>query len=162
MPKLAAIYKRLLTFGLQILIVMIQRIQTIWLALAAVAGFSMSRVPLFTGTLQNASIQKIVATESLVLFALAIGTACLAIACIFLFKNRPLQFKLAVSGCVLSLVMVGLEVWQVETFKNSTALLKGTYQVGGLLPIAMFIFFVLAARSIYKDERLVKSLDRLR
>ena len=141
---------------------MIQRIQTLWLVLAAAAGFSMSKVPLFTGTLQNASIKRVVATESLVLFALAIGTACMAIACIFLFKNRPLQFKLAVSGCVLSLVMVGLEVWQVESFKSSNALLKGTYQAGGLLPIAMFIFFLLAARSIYKDERLVKSLDRLR
>jgi len=141
---------------------MIQRIQTLWLVLAAGAGFAMSKVPIFTGTLQNASIQRIVATESLLLFAIAIGAACLAIACIFLFKNRPLQFKLTVTGCILSLVMVGLEVWQVEKFKAGTTLLKSTYQAGGLLPIAMFIFFLFAARGIYKDERLVKSLDRLR
>ena len=101
-------------------------------------------------------------TESLLLFATSIGIACLALACIFLFRNRPLQFKLSVMGVVASIGLTILEVWYVEKLKNAPALTRGSYYWGGLLPLAMIIFFILAARGIYKDERLVKSLDRLR
>ena len=141
---------------------MIQRLQSIWLVLAAICGFALTQVPLFVGRLVNNVVKKIIATESLLLFAISVGVACLAAACIFLYKNRPLQFKLSVLGVVLSILVVCLEVWYVEQFKTSTQMVRGTYYWGGLLPIAMTVFFILAARGIYKDERLVKSLDRLR
>jgi len=141
---------------------MIQRVQTIWLLLAAVCGFALTQVPLFTGRLPNEIIRRVLATESLLLFALIIGAACLALACIFLFKNRPLQFKLSVTGVILSIIITGLEVWYIEGFKRANALVKGTYYWGGLLPIAMVILFILATRGIYKDEKVIKSLNRLR
>lgn len=141
---------------------MIQRIQTIWLLLAAVCGFLLTRFPLFVGRLANQIVKNLLATESLLLFAVAIGTALLALACIFLFRNRSLQFKLTVTGVILSIGLIALEVWQVESFKTSTTLLKGSYYWGALLPMLMVIFFWLAARGIYKDEKLVKSLNRLR
>jgi hypothetical protein len=141
---------------------MIQRLQSIWLFLAAICGFALTQVPLFIGRLTNDVVKKIIATESLLLFAISVGVACLAAACIFLYKNRPLQFKLSVVGVVLSILVICLEVWYIEKFKTSTQIIRGTYYWGGLLPIAMTIFFFLAARGIYKDERLVKSLDRLR
>jgi len=63
----------------------------------------------------------------------------------------------------MTLGVIALEVWKVESYKSSTATItKGTYQWGGLLPVAIIIFLILAARGIYKDEKLVKSLDRLR
>lgn len=141
---------------------MIQRVQTIWLLLAAVCGFALTQVSLFTGRLPNEIIRRVLATESLLLFALIIGAACLALACIFLFKNRPLQFKLSVTGVVLSIIITGLEVWYIEGFKRANTLVKGTYYWGGLLPIAMVILFILATRGIYKDEKVIKSLNRLR
>lgn len=141
---------------------MIQRVQSIWLLLAAVCGFALTQIPLFIGRLANNVTKKVIATESLLLFALSMGVACLALICIFLFKNRPLQFKLSVIGIILSIIVIGLEVWQIENFKTANTLFKGSYYWGGLLPIAMTIFFILATRAIYKDERLVKSLDRLR
>ncbi len=141
---------------------MIQRVQTIWLLLAAVCGFALTQVPLFNGRLPNEIIRRVLATESLLLFALIIGAACLALACIFLFKNRPLQFKLSVTGVILSIIITGLEVWYIEGFKRVNTLVKGTYYWGGLLPIAMVIFFILATRGIYKDEKVIKSLNRLR
>lgn len=141
---------------------MIQRVQTIWLLLAAVCGFALTQVPLFTGRLPNEIIRRVLATESLLLFALIIGAACLALACIFLFKNRPLQFKLSVTGVILSIIITGLEVWYIEGFKRVNTLVKGTYYWGGLLPIAMIVFFILATRGIYKDEKVIKSLNRLR
>jgi hypothetical protein len=141
---------------------MIQRIQSVWFLLAAVCGFAMSQVPLFIASFANNVTKNVVATESLLLFALSIAAALLAVFCIFLFRNRSLQFKLGIVGVLLSLLSIGLQVWQIEQFKATNALVKGTYYWGGLLPIAMTIFFILASRGVYKDERLVKSVDRLR
>ncbi len=141
---------------------MIQRIQSIWLALAAICGFAMAKVPLFSATLQDGSIRNFLAAESLLSFALAIGIAALAAVTIFLFKNRTTQFKLVIAGILLTALVIALQVYSVEAFKTSLNMVQGTYQWGGLLPIAMFIFLILAARGIRKDEKLIKSLDRLR
>jgi hypothetical protein len=141
---------------------MIQRIQSVWFLFAAVSGFAITQVPLFIAQFPNNVTKNVIATESLMLFALAIGIALMAAFSIFLFRNRSLQFKLAVFGVILSLGLIGLEVWEIEQFKTANNLLKGTYYWGGLLPIAMTICFFLAARGVYRDERLVKSADRLR
>lgn len=141
---------------------MIQRIQTIWLALAAICGFAMAKVPLFTATLADQSKRHYLASESLLSFALAVGIASMSLIAIFLFRNRPTQFKLAIVGVLLSASVTGLQVYSVENFKKATAMVQGTYQWGGLLPIAMMIFLILAAAGIRKDEKLIKSLDRLR
>lgn len=141
---------------------MIQRIQSVWLLLAAVCGFALTEVPLFIARMPNNVIKNVLGTESLAFFAASIGIACLALACIFLFKKRTLQFKLSVIGVIASALLTLLEVWQTEKLKTGTQLVKGSYYWGGLLPIAMIIFFILAARGIYRDERLIKSLDRLR
>ena len=141
---------------------MIQSVQSLWLLLAALCGVALTAVPLFIGTLANNMVKQVMAPESLLLFALSICLAGLAVGCIFLFKKRPLQFKLSVLGVILSVVLIGLEVLHIEKFKTANALVKGSYYWGGLFPIAMTIFYFLASRGIYKDERLVKSLDRLR
>ena len=141
---------------------MIQRIQSVWFLLASVCGFAMSQVPLFIASFPNNVTKNVLATESLMLFALSIAAACLAAFCIFLFRNRSLQFKLAVTGVLLSIGLVALVVWQIEQYKSTNTLVKGTYSWGGLLPIAMAIFFIMAAKGVYKDDRLVKSVDRLR
>ncbi|ULQ56572.1 DUF4293 domain-containing protein [Flavihumibacter rivuli] len=141
---------------------MIQRIQTVWLALAAICGFTMAKVPLFHATLSDGSSRNFLATENLLAFALIVGIACMSIIAIFLYKNRPTQYKLAISGALLSIVVIGLQVYYIEAFKKSTPITQGTYQWGGLLPIAMMILLFMASGSIRKDEKLVKSLDRLR
>jgi hypothetical protein len=53
-------------------------------------------------------------------------------------------------------------VWQISRFQADNSILKGSYYWGGLLPIAVMVCFILAASAIRKDEKLVKSLDRLR
>ncbi len=86
----------------------------------------------------------------------------LALATIFLFKNRPLQFKLANLIALLSAgllaVLLFTDVVKVESF------LGGEKQVQwpSYLPIvAMFSAFV-AGMFIKKDENLVRSADRIR
>ncbi|MBS1563288.1 MAG: DUF4293 domain-containing protein [Bacteroidetes bacterium] len=142
---------------------MIQRIQSIWLLLAAISGFLIMKAPIFEITLANNTLRSVMATDSLLLFALVIGIASLCVISIFLFKKRPTQFRLCILSIVLAIAAVALEVKNVEDYKSGTpGLLKGTYQPGALLPILMIIFLIMAARAIYKDEKLVKSLDRLR
>ena len=100
--------------------------------------------------------------ENLLLFAISIATALLAATIIFLFKNRPLQLKLSSLGLFLSAALIALEVYLIEQFKTSNQLSKATYAWGSLVPIAMVILFILAIVHIRKDQKLVKSLDRLR
>lgn len=141
---------------------MIQRIQTLWFLLVAVCGFAMTKMPLFSATLPNNTTRDMIATENLLLFAVVIILSVMALFSIFLFKNRPLQLKLAIVGIIASIGMIALEVYEIGQFKTTNAIVSGTYQLGGLLPIFMLIFFFLAARGVRKDQQLVKSLDRLR
>lgn len=141
---------------------MIQRKQTIWLALAALCGFALAKVPLFNATMADNTVRRYLAAESLLSFALAVGIAVLALVAIFFYKNRPTQYKMAISGAILSGIVIALQVYAVEGFKESVPMVQGTYQWGGLLPIAMMVFLFMAAGGIRKDEKLIKSLDRLR
>ncbi len=141
---------------------MIQRIQTIWLLLAAVAGFFTTQIPLYVGTLAGEQIKEFKATQSLLIFAVAIVAALLALIAIFLFKNRKTQMKFVAFGILAAVGVIALIVWQVGDFQKDNPFLSGSYYWGSLLPIAMIVFFILAAINIRKDNKLVKSLDRLR
>jgi len=142
---------------------MIQRIQSVWLLLAAICGFLATKAPIFSGTLANNSAIDLVAANSLLLFAVLVGIACLCCIAIFLFKNRPIQIRLCMVNIILAIGAIALEVKNVEDFKTGPpAIAKGAYQLGALLPILIIIFLIMAIRGIYKDQKLVKSLDRLR
>jgi hypothetical protein len=68
-----------------------------------------------------------------------------------------------VIGLILSIGFLFLEYYIVENvFKPSKNIETGSYQIGALLPVLMVVFYFLAARGIYKDEKLVKSMNRLR
>jgi len=141
---------------------MIQRVQTIWLLLAAIAGFLLTRVPLYAGTLAGETIKNHDASESLLLLGVAIIAALTAVIAIFLFKNRSAQLKLTVVGILAAVAFIALEVTQAEKFGENAGILKLSYLWGALLPVAMIVFFILAAINIRKDNKLVKSLERLR
>jgi hypothetical protein len=130
--------------------------------LAAGAGFLTTKVPIYTDKLAGEVVRQYTVTESLLLFANDIIAAVLAVIAIFLFKNRSTQIKFTGFGIIASIILIALEVWKIGEFEAANGSIKGTYYWGALLPIAMAIFFVLAAINIRKDNKLVKSLDRLR
>lgn len=141
---------------------MIQRIQTVWLFLAAVASFMFTQIPLYSGAQITGETVAYTANENLLLFALGIIGAILAMVAIFMFKNRKLQFRLTGFGILLSVALIALEIWMIDRFGASRPDLKVSYSWGALLPIAMIVLFILAAINIRKDVKLIKSLDRLR
>ena len=141
---------------------MIQRIQSLWLIIVAITAFATFKLVLFEGQLANGTILPFHFAESLILSLSIIGIGLLALICLFLFKNRKLQFKLSVIGLILSVGFLFLEYLKVEDFKRDKGVLSGSYQLGALLPVLMIIFYFLAARGVYRDEKLIKSMDRLR
>jgi len=141
---------------------MIQRIQSLWLLIVALAAFATYTLTLYVGLLPDNSERKFLLADDFLLVIIIIALGILALICMFLFKNRKLQFRLSVFGVLFSIGFLFLEYLKVEGFKKEFAVSTGSYQIGALLPLIMVIFFFLAARGIYKDEKLVKSLDRLR
>lgn len=141
---------------------MIQRIQSIWLAITALAAFATYSLTLYIGKLPDGSVRNFLMADNFLMVIFIILIGILAIICLFLYKNRKLQFKLSVFGLIASFGFLFLEYFKVEEFKTANRFVSGSYQIGALLPLVMVIFFFLAARGIYKDERLVKSVDRLR
>lgn len=141
---------------------MIQRIQSLWLLLAGAAGFFIYKYPLWSGKLQDGSLKNFLGSESLAFFALMVITCLLGWATIFLFRNRKLQKNLALLGFLFSVVMVVLEFIYVDDYKKSMNFVESSWKFTAILPILMVILFFLAYQGIRKDEKLVKSLDRLR
>jgi uncharacterized membrane protein len=45
---------------------------------------------------------------------------------------------------------------------SSSAPTSGSYWIGSILPVLAIIFLIMAIRAIRNDEKLVKSMDRLR
>lgn len=83
---------------------------------------------------------------------------------IFLYKKRSLQMKMI--SIAIGLVMVFmLLIFIYYTPKVEATLSVSTDYakcIGIYLPIVSFIFLILAYRGVRKDDKLVKSLDRLR
>ena len=90
---------------------------------------------------------------TLVITAL-LGVGCFII--IFLYKNRRLQLRLTISMLILSVLNV------VVYFSRLGKFINGDLSFSAIFALAIPVFLFLAARGIWKDEKLVKSLDRLR
>jgi tellurite resistance protein TehA-like permease len=142
---------------------MIQRIQSVWLLLAGIAGLMTYQLPLWSGTLADKTIRNFTGAESLLLFALIILTCILAFVTIFLYKNRKNQKNFALFGLLLSIGIIALEYFKVEDYKKGLLnIVEGSWKFGALMPVLMVIFFFLAYQGIRNDEKMIKSLERLR
>jgi|694.fasta_scaffold00280_30 glycerol-3-phosphate acyltransferase PlsY len=141
---------------------MIQRIQSVWLVLAGIAGLITYRLPLWEGTLQDKSVKSFIGPESLLLFAVIVATCLLGFVTIFLYKNRTLQKNLAFVGMILSIAIIALEYFIVEDFKTLQNFKTSAWKFGAIMPGLMVVFFFLAYQGIRKDEKMIKSLERLR
>jgi peptidoglycan/LPS O-acetylase OafA/YrhL len=138
---------------------MIQRIQSVWLFLASIFNAITFRFPFFVGDWQKDDVQKVIdlnAQTTLLLTIITVVTGLLALVNIFLFSNRKLQLKLTYGGLFLSVLLLVLYFLESGNFNN------GDYAIWSLFYAAIFVFYLLAARGIRKDEKLIKSLDRLR
>jgi len=145
---------------------MIQRIQTLYLLLASAAGVGTWFFNLWRARLVNNTYEYFNGLSSYLYFILMMVIVGLAFVCIFLFRKRKLQFRLTLLNILLAIGVVALQYLKIkeeaEKLQSQQLLSSATYLPPAFLPVLIIIFLFLAARGIYKDERLVRSLDRLR
>jgi uncharacterized membrane protein len=141
---------------------MLQRIQSVWLLLAAIFAFLTIRFSFYSGNLetpgQPASFQYLTASFTIWILVITIALVCIALIGIFLYKNRRLQGRLALLGVVLSSLNIYLYVHAIHQFVEH----QGSHTISSVFVFLIPVFFLLAWRGIYRDQKLVKSLDRLR
>ena len=138
---------------------MLQRQQTLWLLLATLAALLCFMFPFVTGKgmEKGVEVDKIIKAGSGFLLLIFTGASLiLSGALIFLYKDRKLQMKLCLLGLLISVVIVILYIAEMNKLTNSTLALFC------ILPFAIAVGYFMAFRNIRKDERLVKSLDKLR
>ncbi|MEO5684961.1 MAG: DUF4293 domain-containing protein [Chitinophagaceae bacterium] len=140
---------------------MIQRIQSIWLFLAAVAAFFTLKFSFFSGNMLGPdavtkTFTYLTATSKLGILICTIAVGVAALISVFLYKNRKLQIRVTLAAMLLSLLTILLYYNETRHFA------EGNYDLTALIALSIPLFFILALRGIYKDQKLVKSLDRLR
>ncbi len=144
---------------------MIQRIQTIYLFIAAIISGGLTFVfSLWTNTKKILFFAKdAFASDDLLIKLIPILfviSALLSLITIFLFKNRKLQFVLGRLNILTNLFLLGLLIYQSLNLSGETVVSeKG---IGLVLPIIVIFLLAIANKAIKKDEDLVKSVDRLR
>ena len=158
---------------------MIQRIQTIFLFLAFLVTVSLFFFPLagiystnaaykfYVYELRNmvpgeASIFSFMTTFPLLLLNILVGA--LSMASIFLYKNRILQAKIVRIAILTEIILIALVFFVYAKIIETNLFASPDYldEAGIYFPLISLVFLILANRSVMKDEKLVRSVDRLR
>lgn len=152
---------------------MIQRIQSIYLLLVTILLVVTLCLPLgyfhaAANGLEEATFRTLGVTATngdyqttWGLFCILLVSALISFATIFLFRNRMLQIRMVIFS---SLLLVGFyAVFGIFLYMLSDRYTNG-FGVGIALclPLVSLIFNYLAFRAIYRDEVLVRSVDKLR
>jgi ABC-type proline/glycine betaine transport system permease subunit len=157
-------------------VIMIQRVQSVYLFLASLAMFALYLVTIANNVYLNSTPTNIKVTglfqdvngaqsqiqPFVALTAVTALVALVPLAIIFFFRNRKRQITLCYSAI---LVIIGHSFWLAQTVKKATdgvLLNSNNFGVGLFIPPIAILLILLAIKSIKKDEALVKSADRLR
>ncbi len=155
---------------------MIQRIQSIYLSLTFLLSLLFLKVSIltflessgsvlritFNGLIRDNSLQNHELIEKLIpLSVILILISAISLVTIFLFKKRKLQ--LLFSGMLIAMICIFILISGYYTYITITrynAAIVPDFKMA--LPFVILVFSVLAQRGIKKDDRLIKSYDRLR
>ena len=156
---------------------MIQRKQTVFLLLSAIALGLLFYFPLatFIGD-KDSLILYVYKIVSLVpdhapdvptyflmpLLSLNILMILLSVVTVFMFKNRLRQLNFVRINLILLLIMIAVFFFYDVNVLEEVSGGVVQYETGAYFPLIAFIFFILAYRGIMSDERLIRSADRLR
>lgn len=155
---------------------MLQRIQSIYLLFAALVIFALFAFPVahnvylngipstikVTGIYQDVNGAQHQTTAFTVLGIVTAIVGLIPLALIFQFKNRKQQINLCY---VAILIIIGYSFWLSQSVKSATGgfeMTTSNFGIGIFLSSLSIVLMILAVKSIQKDEKLVKSADRLR
>ena len=98
---------------------MIQRVQSIWMILAAIAIFLTLKLPFYSGTLlTDNSFDSLIATDNFILMVLTCALGSALVINIFLFKHRTLQFRICIIAILTELLLLFLYYRQTKLYSN--------------------------------------------
>lgn len=155
---------------------MIQRIQSVYLLLAGLVLLALFIFPVINNLILNGHADSFTAagiyevingvrtkTSSFMMLSIAtVVAAMLPLAGIFLYRNRKQQ----ASYCYIVIVLIiGYSFYLTETVKtvaDNVTLRSENYGLGMILPSIAIVLVFMAIRGINRDEKLVRSADRLR
>ncbi len=142
---------------------MIQRIQSLWLLLAAIVMFIGTRLPFAVAkNTESGQIEPVMVNEYLIAYLLAIFLSLGTLVIIFLFKRRSNQRRLIWLGILSSILFIVLMYFKVEEYRNIDNIHSASFKIGAAFPVLYIIFMTLAYSGVKRDDKLVKSVDRLR
>ncbi len=158
---------------------MIQRIQTLYLTLAFVAIALLFAFPLAQFFSEHgAYIFSVTGLKNMVpgepnafspliflpVIIVAVGIGLLTLYTIFQYKNRSLQIKLTNIGVLASIALImGVFFLYIPMIEKKINIVPDYSKALGIyLPLVALVFMVMANRAIKRDEKLVRSADRLR
>jgi len=140
---------------------MIQRIQSVWLFLAALVMLTLFYFPIYKFKSNANPLQ--IGNDFLAIIMLVVSVL-LSLIALFNFKKRKNQIALTWLNI---LVCIGLQAWLIFEIDKYRGLpenvnLLGYFWIGTFIPLIVIVLLFLAKGGIKKDEKLLKSLDRLR
>ena len=154
-----------------------QRIQTVFLILVLITSVSMFFLPLisflsdllylklyvfeFQNLTPDSEVHFSFATV-LPLLLVHLLVIALTLVTIFTFKNRILQIRLVRFSMLLTILLIVGIFFLYPNIVMNTVEAQTEWESGAYMPIINMLFLFLANRSILKDEKLVRSVDRLR
>ncbi len=154
---------------------MIQRIQTVYWFLAALAmcmmlPFDWMQLIVADGDYQfsaagisrnivGGGVQNVISGIPLIVYISAFAVLNLVI--IFLFKKRILQIRLTTIAIILAVCFYGvIAFFRYMSFTEEVVQSYFSYPL--LFPFVSAVFDVWAQRGVFKDEQKIRSLDRIR
>ncbi|MDR0560212.1 MAG: DUF4293 domain-containing protein [Prevotellaceae bacterium] len=139
---------------------MIQRIQTVYLFAVVV----LQSVLLSSSIAKYTDLQGVEHVYAMTDFvAMAILTSLTAIIpaiSLFVYRKRIVQARLNIYNSIILTALQIFILYYVISIMNQIELFK--FSVPSVFPVISLIFSILAIRKIFKDDLLVKSLNRIR
>lgn len=135
---------------------MIQRIQTVLLFLAAILNVCFIFTPLYDRALEDPT-----AWISSGLFSALLLSSAVSLFSIFLYKNRPFQVRWVRRGMIFQVLGIGFATGIIFTLGGF-----GSFLLDEIISLALIVLVLIlqygAVHFISKDDKLVKSMDRIR
>ena len=135
---------------------MIQRIQTLWLFLAGAIVLLTIQFPTYIGSNANEYVRLNGKEGGLVILLLTVLTAVIAFLALSMYKNRSTQIRLCVAGLFSEALLF------FTYYQKSTAITQCDPSLTSILHPCVMLLFLMAARGIKRDQKLLRESDRLR
>jgi len=144
---------------------MLQRIQTVYLIIAAVlSGVVVFITPFWNEVNGEMRLLLDLLQDGETYYSaipfLFILSAIGSLIAVFIYKNRTRQIIINRINIVINFLLLGIIVYHLLNLPGEIDISeKG---IGVFIPLLVIVFLALANKAILKDEKLVKSVDRLR